>query len=105
MKNICNKPKVMLLCGMTGSGKTTLAANLERDYAAVRFSIDEWMIKLYGHQPIQADFDRLMNDIKELISLVVERLMAIGINVILDYGFWQASERDRVARLTGRQVA
>ena len=86
--------QVALLCGMTGSGKTTLAIYLEEDISAVRFSIDEWMIKLYGHHMSREDFDRNMKSIKQLIWQVVDRLVLIGTNVVLDYGFWQASERE-----------
>lgn len=83
---------------MVGSGKTTLAAHLERNYSALCFSIDEWMIKLYGHHMSREDFDHKIECIKQLIWLVVERLISIGVNVVLDYGFWQASERNQVCR-------
>jgi predicted kinase len=34
---------LIIICGLPGSGKTTLAKTLERQLAAVRFSPDEWL--------------------------------------------------------------
>ena len=85
--------QVALLCGMTGSGKTTLAIYLEENLCAVRFSIDEWMIRLYGHHMSREDFDRNLETIEQLIWQIVERLVSIGANVVLDYGFWRSSKR------------
>ena len=47
---------VHLLCGKVGSGKTTFARRLEQN-GAVRYSVDDWMLRLYGaHMPRQ-EFD------------------------------------------------
>lgn len=39
--------RVHLLCGLPGAGKTTYAARLAAENSAVRFSLDEWMLRLY----------------------------------------------------------
>lgn len=44
-------PTLFLMCGLPGSGKTTLAKQLERERSALRLTPDEW---LPGHQ------DRIM---------------------------------------------
>jgi len=84
---------------MTGSGKTMLAVKLERELPAVRFSIDEWMIKLYGHHMSRKDFNQRMELVKQLIWELVEHLIALGVNVVLDYGFWRARERAKLLHL------
>ena len=43
------KPTVYLLCGLPAAGKTTLAKQLEEKQGAVRFTLDEWMIRLYDY--------------------------------------------------------
>ena len=37
-----------LLCGLLGAGKTTYAKQLATDVGGVRFTLDEWMLRLYG---------------------------------------------------------
>ena len=91
------QPQVAMLCGMTGSGKTTFATRLENKLPAICFSIDRWMIELYGHQMDRKDFESRMAIIKKLIWKTVERLIALNTNVILDYGFWTARERIEVS--------
>lgn len=40
--------RVHLLCGLPGAGKTVYARGLEADLPAVRFTLDEWMLRLYS---------------------------------------------------------
>ncbi|WP_012692376.1 AAA family ATPase [Deinococcus deserti] len=41
-------PALHLLVGLPGAGKTTLARELETQYAALRLTPDEWMLPLFG---------------------------------------------------------
>jgi predicted kinase len=47
-------PRLILICGMSGAGKTTLAKSLEAKHRAIRLSADDWMqalsIDLYDHR-------------------------------------------------------
>ncbi len=38
--------RLVVVCGLPGSGKTTLALQLEGRYSAVRCNPDEWLAKL-----------------------------------------------------------
>ncbi len=40
-------PRVHLIAGSTGAGKTTYARALAEQVGGVRFSIDEWMTALF----------------------------------------------------------
>ena len=82
-----------MMCGLTGSGKTTYAKRLEREHSAVRFSVDEWMIDLYGHHMPREVFDERLAAIKDLLWDVARRLLTLGVNVVLDFGFWKREER------------
>lgn len=41
-------PTLHLICGLPGSGKTTLAKQLEHDPPALRLAPDEWMARIVG---------------------------------------------------------
>ncbi len=92
------RPCGVLLCGMTGSGKTTVARALEAELTIVRFTVDEWMIELFGHHMSRELFDARLATLRGLIWGTAERLLALGIHVALDEGFWRAEGRAEAAR-------
>jgi predicted kinase len=92
---------VYLLVGPVGAGKTVAARALERREAALRLSIDEWMIRLYGHHMSRELFEARRAACMELLVDLSERAAARGLNVVLDCGFWKRSQRHWVReRLT-----
>lgn len=88
-----------LLFGYLGSGKTTLARKLEHRHRAVRFTPDEWMTRLYGEDPPAAIFQDKLAAVVELMEPMWARCLALGLDVVLDYGFWRRAERDSARRL------
>ena len=96
-------PRLIVICGLPGSGKTTLARGLETRMGAIRFCPDEWMdalrIDVY-------DEDRRAR-IEALQWKLTQDLLAHGLMVIIEWGTWGRSERDALrhgARALGAAV-
>ena len=91
-----------LLFGYLGSGKTTFAKRLEVEHAAVRFTPDEWMARLFGDDPPEHSFPEKAAAILELLEPLWTRCLCLGLDVVLDYGFWTRKERDEVRAAVAR---
>lgn len=96
-------PRLIIVCGLPGSGKTTHAKLLENKLRAVRFCADEWMdalsLDLY-------DEDRRAK-IEALQWKFGQELLMLGLIVIIEWGTWGRSERDALrngARALGATV-
>lgn len=83
-----------LMVGLPCSGKTTLAQKLEKKYSALRLTPDEWHIRLFGHDMNDKDHDARHDLVESLLWDVAARVLILGLDVILDFGFWGRSERD-----------
>lgn len=84
-------PTLHLLVGLPGAGKTTLARQLEHDLPALRLTPDEWMQPLFGAG--ESDNKRAVLE-HDLLWSVVARALQLGLNVVLDFGFWSQAERE-----------
>ena len=91
-----------LLFGYLGSGKTTFARHLEVEHRAVRFTPDEWMARLFGDDPPVETFPEKAEAILGLLEPLWTRCLCLGIDVVLDYGFWARMERDQVRGIVGQ---
>ena len=96
-----------LLCGLSGAGKTTLAKQLEVSHAALRLCPDEWIATILADPNDSAELDRLRAPVESLQWEVAKRALLLGINVILENGFWSQAERAQFraeAEALGAQV-
>jgi predicted kinase len=93
---------VHLMCGPTGSGKTTFARQLART-GAVHLNLDEWMLRLYGRDLPRPAFDQKLAACFELLIELGGAIARAGAEVVLDAGFWhkqrRVSARERLAEL------
>jgi hypothetical protein len=83
-----------LMVGLPCSGKTTLAQKLEQERAALRLTLDEWHIRLFGQDAEDPEHDARHRLIEALLWTIARRALELGTNVILDYGFWAREERE-----------
>jgi len=95
--------RLIIICGLPGSGKTTLGRALESKLHAIRFAPDEWMdalsINLYD--------ETKRTQIESLQWRLAQQLLKLGLVVIIEWGTWARSERDALrlgARTLGAKV-
>ncbi|MGA2439518.1 MAG: ATP-binding protein [Tepidisphaeraceae bacterium] len=95
-----------LICGLPCSGKTTLARRIEQERSAVRLTPDEWIARLFGDDISGARLDAARDPVESVLWDLAARVLVVGVDVILDYGFWSRIERDdfrsRATRLGAR---
>jgi predicted kinase len=88
------QPTLHLMIGLPGAGKTTRAKQLEQEHNALRLCPDEWIAALLGPNPHQQTLDNARTPTENLQWSVAARALSLGINVILENGFWSKQERD-----------
>lgn len=97
------RAQLHVLCGLPGSGKTTLAKRLEADLPGVRLCPDEWITAIYPPDQHLHVSDTYRDAIETLQWDLGRRMLRAGCNVIIEWGTWGRGERDTL-RDEGRAV-
>ena len=92
-------PRLIIVCGLPGSGKTTRAKALEARLRAVRFSPDEWLEAL----ALDLYDEERRGRVEALQWQLTQALLSLGLAVIIEWGTWGRSERDAL-RLRARAL-
>jgi predicted kinase len=87
-----NQARLILTCGLPGSGKTTVARKLAASRSAVRLTKDEWLWAL-GSTPWDAP---TQEKIEHQLWQLAQEILHLGLSVVLDFGLWARSERDEM---------
>ena len=94
---------IHLVAGSTGAGKTTYAIRLAVELRALRLSIDEWMVELFGpDRPAKIEFSWMMervNRCEAQMWSVAGAAAALGVPVVIDGGLTTAAHRAKWAAL------
>lgn len=85
--------KVFLICGKICSGKSTYSEHLRKKQGAVLLSVDEITLAMFG-QHIGEKHDEYCENLQKYLFAKSLELIEAGINVVLDWGFWQKAERE-----------
>src|SRR5580658_11106683 len=86
--------RLVLICGLPASGKSTLARQLAPQLPAVRLDKDSWAIQL-GRDPWDEEFRVRL---ERQLWMHSQDLLAQGQSVILEWGHWARVERDEKRR-------
>ncbi|MEV4135857.1 AAA family ATPase [Dactylosporangium sp. NPDC049742] len=91
--------RLILICGLPGAGKSTLARRIVAGRPAVRLCPDEWM------EDLRIDlFDEDTRDrLERRFWVHAQELLRLGQTVVLESGFWVRAERDE-KRLAARAL-
>jgi len=91
--------RLIIVCGLPGSGKTTYARQLEASLGATRFCPDEWM------QALSLDLwdEARRAGVEKLQWELGQKLLGLGATVVIEWGTWGRSERDAL-RLRAREL-
>ena len=103
MKTEGGGPRLIIVCGLPGAGKTTRAKQLERALHAVRFCPDDWMEQL----AIDVWDEGRRAKLEAFQWNLGQQLLTFGLTVIIEWGTWARSERDALrlgARALGAAV-
>jgi predicted kinase len=95
--------RLIVVCGLPGSGKTTLSMTLEKRLRAVRLCPDDWMDAL----AVSLHREDARGKIEALQWKLAQDLLKLGFTVIIEWGTWARSERDALrlgARALGAAV-
>ena len=99
MKSCSSGARLIIVCGLPGSGKTTHARQLQAELRAIRLCPDEWMSAL--------SLDIWDEERREKIEVLQwelgQELLIQGLTVIIEWGTWGRSERDAL-RLRAREL-
>ncbi|MCI8388148.1 MAG: ATP-binding protein [Clostridiales bacterium] len=85
--------RVIMLCGRICSGKSTYSQQIRIKNKAVVLSVDEITLALFGQYTGENHDTYVERAEKYLFNKSLE-LIEIGVNVILDWGFWTKAERE-----------
>jgi predicted kinase len=85
-----SRARLIIVCGLPGSGKTTLARRLEAGIGAVRLCADDWINAL----AVNLWNEDVRSRIEALQWVMAQRLLELGNIVILEWGAWSRNERD-----------
>ena len=82
--------RLVLICGLPASGKSTLARQLAPTIPAIRLDKDEWATQL-GTDPWD---DAFRVRLEHQLWVLSKDLLSRGQSVILEWGHWARVERD-----------
>jgi predicted kinase len=92
-----------LISGLPCAGKTTYAAALKADTNSVLFTLDRWLISLFGKYELvevgHAEHTRRVLACRDAIWQSASELLRRSTDVILDDGFFLRLHRQRYAQL------
>lgn len=91
-------PRIHLIVGPVGAGKSTFARELARRHAAVPFNLDQWMADLFRKDRPETDtlpwYIERTHRCVDQIWRITESVLATGTDVVLEIGLILRRDRE-----------
>ncbi len=88
-------PFFHLICGLPGSGKTTLAKSIASSTGAFRFSPDEWIKEIWNDKA-EAEGNKFRDQIEQLQWRIAKQMLQNSISVVIEWGTRGRAEREKL---------
>ena len=95
-------PRLYLICGLPGAGKTTRARRITDAVRAVRLCPDEWLTS-FGMSLVE-DYEFRFK-LEKCLLLHAEALLRVGVGVVIEFGSWNRAEREQIRQMAQREGA
>jgi predicted kinase len=98
---VMNRPRLYLICGLPGAGKTTRSRQISNSVPAVQLCADEWVIGL-GLSLVDYDF-RIR--LQQCLLSHAAALLRCNVSVVVEFGSWHRQEREAIREVAARENA
>ncbi len=96
-------PTLHIICGLPGSGKSTLGRKLEKELPGFRFCPDEWIKAIFTENNWQFGSEEYQEQIEALQLNLAKRLLQVNVNVIMELSTVDKDTRNRI-RIEAQKV-
>jgi predicted kinase len=93
------------MVGLPAAGKSTVARRLAEELPAVRFGLDDWMIRLHGLTFDDEEYIKRLPPCREMILETAGDVLRVGVDVILDWNHWSPERRKAACDWAAKQSA
>lgn len=90
-----NKSILHLICGIPGTGKTTLAKQIATETGAIRLCSDEWIKDIWLEQA-ETEGNTFRDAIEQLQWKIGKDILRSGASIIVEWGTWEQYEREKL---------
>jgi predicted kinase len=96
-----NGPRLFLVCGLPGAGKTTRSRRIVDAERALHLCPDEWVVGL-GMSLVDYAFRIKLQD---CMLAHAASILRCGLSVVVEFGSWSRDERERIRQVAVREGA